>query len=234
MKHLLHSRLASAALAMVLAPADDSGAAAETVRTQSVTIQGHDFVIPAPYVAGHTLNGNEAGALNQLYAENVRNNCAGRIKAAQKAAEEAGREFSLDTETVGEGEAQVTLRANLQEYADNYEFGARATRAKEPVDPVAKEAWRLAQDVLAKQLAEKGLKRKDLDEGVWDEYVTKIAANEAVQKMAQKRVKEREALGGIDIGDLPTKASDEAEPAEPTDAGDGDNDALQPGDTSEG
>lgn len=196
-----------AGLSAVRAPETDAGSAG-TSATQSIVIQGFDFTIPAPYAEGHPLTANEASALNQLYAENVRNNSASRIKAAREAAEKAGAEFSLDTSMVGEGDDAVTLRASIEDYASTYEFGARRTSTKEPVDPVQREAFRIAKEVVAGQLASKGIKQKDLAEGVYDQHVETVSKMEKVQKLAAKRVKEREALasdGEFDLGEVETK-----------------------------
>jgi hypothetical protein len=193
---------------MILAATDTAAAAgASTESRQSIVIQGYDFTIPAPYGEGHTLTANEASALNQLYAENVRNNSASRIKAAKEAAEKAGTEFSLDTSMVGEGDDAVTLRASIEEYAANYEFGARRTSTKEPVDPVQREAFRIAKEVVSKQLSDKGIKQKDLADGVYDSHVESVSKLDKVQRLAAKRVKEREGLLGedFDLGDIATK-----------------------------
>lgn len=206
--------LAHASAAAVLLATDAAAASATPGEArQSIVIQGYDFTIPAPYGEGHALTANEAAALNQLYAENVRNNSASRIKAAKTAAEEAGSEFSLDTSMVGEGDDAVTLRASIEEYAANYEFGARRTSTKEPVDPVQREAFRIAKELVSTQLSSKGVKIKDLAEGVYDQHVSTVAAMEKVQKLAAKRVKEREALAGedIDLGEIVTKSDADGE-----------------------
>lgn len=182
----------------------DTNAAAPT---QTVTIQGFEFSIPARYAEGHTLTANEASAMNQLFAENVRNNAASKIKKAKAEAEEANVEFSLDADR---GEDAGTLRQEIQAYAESYEFGARVARASEPVDPVQKEAYRIAVELVNGKLREGGVKKKDLADGVFDETVEKVMAGEKVQKLAAKRVKEREALAAedFDISDLATKEAD--------------------------
>lgn len=200
--------LLSGALSATRAP--DADAAGSTEARQNIVIQGYDFVIPAPYSEGAVLNANEASALNQLYAENVRNNSASRIKAAKEAAEKAGTEFSLDTSMVGEGDDAVSLRAAIEEYAATYEFGARRTSTKEPVDPVQREAYRIAKEVVGTQLSAKGIKQKDLAEGVYDQHVEQVSKLDKVQKLAAKRVKEREGLLGedFDLGDIATKPAE--------------------------
>lgn len=209
---------ALASIAMTARASDDAVASGTTTGTQAIVIQGYDFTIPAPYGEGHALTANEAAAMNQLYAENIRNNSASKIKTAKAEAEKAGVEFSVDTFMVGEGDEAVTLRAAIDEYAANYEFGARRTSSKEPVDPIQREAYRIAKEVVNSQLAAKGIKQKNLAEGVYDDTVERVKGSDRVQKLAAKRVKEREALAGdeLDIGDLETKpeAEDGAEQSE--------------------
>ncbi len=50
------------------------------MKTALITIQGANFNAPQPYDEGHVLTVNEASALNQVFAENLRNNFAARIK----------------------------------------------------------------------------------------------------------------------------------------------------------
>ena len=48
----------------------------------TITIAGHAFQAPIKYAEGDTLEANEAGALNQTYHENLRNNFAKRVQEA--------------------------------------------------------------------------------------------------------------------------------------------------------
>lgn len=199
---LMAVALMSGAAAALRSAEDNGGEAAGP--TQTVTIQGFEFSIPARYVEGHVLNANEASAMNQLFAENVRNNAASKIKKAKAEAEAAGTEFSLDADR---GDEAGSLRQEIQEYAETYEFGARVARASEPVDPIQKEAYRIATDLVLGKLRDANVKKKDLADGVFDETVAKIQAGEKVQKLAIKRVKEREALAAedFDVSELATK-----------------------------
>ena len=45
-----------------------------------ITIQGQVFRVPLRYKAGDVLKENEAGALNQTYHENLRNNFASKVR----------------------------------------------------------------------------------------------------------------------------------------------------------
>lgn len=220
---LMAVALMSGAAAALRSAEDNGGEAAGP--TQTVTIQGFEFSIPARYAEGHVLNANEASAMNQLFAENVRNNAASKIKKAKAEAEEAGTEFSLDADR---GDEAGSLRQEIQAYAETYEFGARVARASEPVDPIQKEAYRIATDLVLGKLRDANVKKKDLADGVFDETVAKIQAGEKVQKLAIKRVKEREALAAedFDVSELATKE------VETEGEGEGDANADETGDAA--
>lgn len=166
--------------------------------TQTITIQKIEFTIKAPYAAGpRELSAAEASTLNQVFGENIRNNAAGRIKAAAEKATKEGREFSIDTETIAQEDGTTkTLRQVIQEYADSYEFGVRAVRKSEPVDPVEREAFRIAKQTVTEALAQRGQKAKDLPEGKFDEAVAAYAKSDKVVKEAKRRVAEKEKIGG--------------------------------------
>ena len=207
------ARLGFTALAVCLAAADDSGSVPAQSGPksgnnpdgrQTITIQGFEFEIPAPYAAGHQLTDNEASAFNQLFAENVRNNSAGGIKAATEAATEAGNPItqeSLGDFKIGEGDTAKSILDTVSDYAENYEFGARRTRtASEPVDPVQREAHRIAVDAVRQALKDKGIKQKSLPEGKFDEMVKKFAATDGVQKEAKRRANAASKIGLDELG----------------------------------
>lgn len=190
--------------------------ATAVVATQALTIQGIDFTIRAPYAEGHALNANEASTLNQTFAENIRNNAAARIKKAKEAAEKAGTPFDINAAR----EDGTTLRAEIEAYAEAYEFGSRVARTTEPVDPVEREAFRIAKEVLDGQLRNKGIKKKDLQDGVYDDAVRSLMQKAEITKLATKRVKEREALA---MDDIDVESLARVEP-EDDDAGEGEGD----------
>lgn len=170
--------------------------------TQSVRIQGFDFTVKAPYAEGHVLTAVEASNLNQLLAENIRNNVAGKIKTAKEKFVEAGGvadAFTLDIEVEHEG-AMVSLRSLLQGYADAYQFGVRTARTAEPVDPTEREAKRIATEMVNSALAANNIKKKDLEEGLYDEMVSKVMARDDVQKEAKRRVQKKESIGLDELG----------------------------------
>lgn len=179
----------------------------------TITIQGHEFDFgPAAFAEGHVCTANEANALSQVRLENIRNNTASRIK---KAAEEQKIEVgavNLDTTMVTVGDQTVSLRQSITDYADNYVFGARAVRTAEPIDPIDREADKIARDAIRSALAAKKVKVKDLPEGKFDEAVEAYAARDDVRAEAKRRVNQRAKIGaeGLDLADL---GLGDAEPA---------------------
>ena len=122
------------------------------MNTQPVLIQGEMFTIAAPYSPGHVLNANEAAALNQLRAENIRNNFAAKMKKAL------------------EDNSGALGQEALSAYDAVYQFGIRQS-GKVPQDPVEKEAWKLAEAAVIAALKQRGTKLKELPEGKLDELV---------------------------------------------------------------
>src|SRR5262245_45849295 len=74
-----------------------------------ITIQGQTFKVPIRYSAGHQLTDGEAGALNQTFHENLRNNFASKVRD--------GIEAGVPVET---------LQQQLDDYATDYQFGVRS------------------------------------------------------------------------------------------------------------
>src|SRR6476646_11844528 len=73
-----------------------------------ITIQGQVFRVPLRYAAGHTLTEGEASALNQTLHENLRNNFAKKVNEGTEA-----------------GVPKETLQQQLDDYANDYQFGVR-------------------------------------------------------------------------------------------------------------
>lgn len=138
--------------------------------TKTVTIHGEKFEFATPYAAGHVLTEAEAKHLNQTRIENVRNNVAKAVKEAI----DAGDPAKLDE-----------VRGKVSAYDSEYTFtltGAGAPR--QTLDPVEKEARKLAIEYVKAKLAEKGRTIKQVPEGLSeDEWKAKLEANyEAVMQ----------------------------------------------------
>lgn len=144
------------------------------IKLQEITIQGISFTIPAPYYEGYVVTAAEAAALNQTYAENLRNNFAKSVKAAAEA------DAQVDVET---------LQAQLTEYASTYEFQGRRRSVATPVDPVAREAYKIAKQAVVEALQKRSIKVKDLPEGKLDALIAGlIEKNPDITEEARRRV----------------------------------------------
>lgn len=206
MKHLMLMALASGLASHACFATDGSDQpGGASISTKEITVEGVKLTVGQPYVAGHALNANEAGVLNQTYLENVRNNTAGKIKAHKAAWE---KEPTNAGKTYPGFPAAET--AEIQKYADDYEFGARVSRSSEPTDPIEREAYRLAKDAVDEALAGKNVKKKDLPEGKYEQMVRTYAANDGVVKEAKRRVDARAKLGNDILGlDTATEPAEE-------------------------
>ena len=120
----------------------------ETAR-KSITIANVEYSIPQPFAEGHVCTGNEANALNQLLAENCRNNFAEKVKKAE------------DVKPTQE---------EFDAYVAGYEFGVRSVTTK---DPIEKEMRRIVEASLAKWLASKGLSKSKMPK---EEYENAVAS----------------------------------------------------------
>lgn len=175
---------------------------------KEITIAGRTFPVLQPYAAGHTITEAEAKALNQVRAENVRNNTASKVKAAIEG-------------TAKEGEPTA---ANIAEYVAQYDAAYVFTLAsvgggRKSSDPVEVEALKIARGVFAdwaagKKLTVKAVKEKIGDEA-YDAKIAEIAEREEVVKEAKRRVKARQAAAETAMGDLDLGELDNAPTPEP-------------------
>lgn len=108
----------------------------ETTPRTGITIGGETLQVPQPFAAGHVLSANEASALNQTYAENVRNNMAGKLKALK----DAGT-FDLEV-----------FQGQVDDYTNDYEFGQR-TGGGRTGDPVMAEALSITRDLVRQAIS---------------------------------------------------------------------------------
>jgi len=155
---------------------------------KSKVIDSDTYMISQPYEAGHTINEIEARVLNQTRAENIGNN----IRAKLKEIKESGLEGKKLT---------AALEAAVAELDANYVFTAAATRSAAKLDPVEKEARKIAREAVKNHLAETGRKLTVAPEGLTDEewaekveeQVDAIAALPEVMEAAREAVAARTA-----------------------------------------
>ena len=154
-----------------------------------ITIQSVQFLVPAPFVEGHTVTAGEASALNQLLAENVRNNFAGKMKAAQSKAEETGTP------------AEEFTQEHLDAYVAEYEFGVRRSGGsrESSFPPDVREARRIATDMIKTALKAKNLTIKSVEPEKMEEMVVQLSGREDVVKEAQRRLKQVEKISIEDL-----------------------------------
>lgn len=162
------------------------------------TINGLQFEISEPYAEGHTCSAIEARVLNQTRSENIGNNTRAKIKEMQ------------------EGDAS---EQDIYDYVagvdSEYVFTAAGVSASRKLDPVEREANKIARELLKSHLAASGRKLTVAPEGLtedeWDDKVSaeveRIAALDEVLKAAKKNVDAKnkqaatlaEALGGVSV-----------------------------------
>jgi len=152
--------------------------------TRKVTIQQVIFDLSDPYSEGHVCSAMEAKALNQTRAENIRNNFASNVKKVQDA-----NDGPLSDAQVKE------LQKELDDYAKGYEFSVGGGRA---VDPVSREAKRIAKEIVDGKIAATGTSVKAyIDAKGKDKYdalIGQAMEHESVQAEAVKIVKSRAKL----------------------------------------
>ena len=166
-------------------------------------IAGEEFTISQPYDEGHVLTAAEARALNQLRNENIGNNLR---KAVEKMKEE--------------GKDAATITALVADYDKTYSFAMPgAGGGTRTLDPVEREARKLAREVVAarvRELYQIGLNGihpdyKDLPEEEakarskerFDSAIEAAASKDEVIAQAKKNVNARKKAAesaGADLG----------------------------------
>jgi hypothetical protein len=178
---------------------------------KEITIAGSTFAVLQPYAAGHTVTEAEAKALNQVRAENIRNNMASKVKAAMEG-------------TAKEGEpTKETIAAAVTAYDEAYEFTlASVGGGKRSSDPVEVEALRIARDqfsawATSKKTTVKAVKEK-IGEEAYQAKIAELAERPENVKEAKRRVDLRNkqadnALEGLGLDDLLPADAPAEEPA---------------------
>lgn len=162
------------------------------------TINGMEFEISQPYAEGHQCTAAEARALNQTRSENIGNNTRAKIK-----------------EMIENGNPEQDIYDYVSGVDAEYVFTLAGVSASRKLDPVEREANKLARELLKDHLAQSGRKLTVAPEGMtkedWEDKVAseveRIAALPEVLKAAQKNVDAKakqasslaEALGGMSV-----------------------------------
>lgn len=173
---------------------------AETeIATKLKTINDIQFPITQPYSEGMVMGAAEARALNQTRSENIGNNCRAKIK-----------------EMLAEGKSEKEIKKYVSAVDAEYVLTLTAARGV-GLDPVEREAQKIARELIKQVLAQSGRKLTVPPEGEtkesWDEKVSaeveKIAAEPDVIEAAKAEVKAKKEraenlankVAGIQIGE---------------------------------
>lgn len=175
----------------------------ESTPYADITVQGLTFSAPQPYAAGHQLTEGEASQLNQVLAENLRNNFAVKIRAkvaAHKKANNIPDEEDVGADVLDKDE----LDNEFETYFGEYEFGVRQASAgpRAPADPVGKEAFRIAWAKIKAALQTKNIKLDSVSKEKKDELIKSLLAkNPAIREEAERRVSATAdiALADVDL-----------------------------------
>lgn len=168
--------------------------------TRNITIQGVIFPVTSPYAAGPCeLSEAEANALNQVRAENIRNNFASKMKKKRD-------ELELDKDAPFPQEVVDGFATELAAYDESYEFTlASAGGGRAPVDPIEKEAIKLAKSAIQAHLSAQGVTvkaYKEVNEDQYNDTVAKLAASKEFRTAAEKAVRERDKLASAGLEGL--------------------------------
>ena len=151
--------------------------------TKTISIDGEAFEVSTPYAAGHPLTEAEAKSLNQTRCENIGNNFRKQVKEAKE-----------------KGESLDAVRASLAEYDAKYTF-AMGGSPRTPVDPIEREARKIARAALVAKLAAAGKKIKDIAEEKVEAWIDQAAILPEVLKEAKKIVASRAKTNDL-VGEL--------------------------------
>lgn len=158
--------------------------------TKQITIQGVTVELSEPYAAGHAITEAEAKALNQVRAENIRNN---RAKAVKELLDAKGGDVNA---------VQAEVQAMIAAYEAEYEFTmAAAGGSTTRVDPLTKECRAIARNYITGKIRESGMTLKDYKEkngeDAIENKVMELADHPKIVEAAKRTLKEREKLGAL-------------------------------------
>jgi hypothetical protein len=159
---------------------------AENTPTRELTIAGKAFTVPAPFAEGQevTLSAGIASQLNQVLAENVRNNLASKY------------EEKLDDLT----------QAVVDAYVADYEFGARSGGGGRVADPVEREAITIASGMVKDAIrANEKLKLSDYKQSDITTLAKKLLAGpkgDAIRSTAAENVARQRAVASATLEEL--------------------------------
>lgn len=179
----------------------------QALGSREITIAGVVVEIADVFAAGYVLKEGDAYQLNQVRAENIRNNLASFVKEEkEKVAKELGAFKQVDGKDVPDID-QVSvdnldvdaIQAQVDKYAAEYQFGVGAGGgARAPKDPVEREAIAIATEVIKTAYRSKGYKQPKPDK--LKELVAGLLEKDpSIKERAKARVEE---VKSIDLSSL--------------------------------
>jgi hypothetical protein len=150
--------------------------------SKQIVIQGVSVEVSTPYAEGHTVTVAEAKALNQVRAENIRNNMASKVKEIEGDAEELSQE-QLDQ-----------IAQLVSQYDAEYEFTMASAGGGRTTDPLEAEAKRIAKQLVSNAARNQGLKLKDIPQEKLDAKIAEVMELPEVQKAAADALKKKQKL----------------------------------------
>lgn len=164
--------------------------------TEDYTIAGEVFAIPMPYNEGHVLTAGEASQLNQVFAENIRNNMASKISALK----EAG---TFDA---------TAFQTTVDEYCSTYQMGVRTGGGGRTTDPVSARALDIAKDLVKNAIKAKGISLAAVSAAqITAKAKEVLAANPQILETARAQVEAAKSLASVEFDSLPAGDEPQAE-----------------------
>lgn len=185
---------------------EGNGATAPTTDvTVNIPKYGIKFSIPARYTEGHPCTAAEAKTLNQTLAENLRNNFVSNVKERveknQAAAVAAGNTAMGDDSALSDTD-KAELTSAFDEYATEYTF-SESRRPRIAVDPIEREATKIAKAKVLEALRAQNIEAKSLPEGKMEQFVASVLAKyPSITEEAKRRVDAAKGLGANILADL--------------------------------
>lgn len=179
---------------------DHSHGAALAVNAESfrdITIGGSVFLIANRFATGHVITAGEADALNQTFAENVRNSVVAKSK---RAADIMGEKEVAGVPVTDEERLSATVTQEaLTAYAADYVFGVRKTTVKLTRSPVEAEERRLAREAVTAKIKSLGFKMKEIEDDKFESWVATAIAKGTYRGQAEQIVAIKSGSSDLDI-----------------------------------
>lgn len=137
--------------------------------------------VPQPYAEGHVLSALEADKLNHVLADSIRTSLMSKLKRLP--------------------DADAAVGADFQSYADSYSFVVRSP--KSTVDPITKEAMKIAKEQVFAAIRRKGGNPTDYSADQIAEYVSKVLQHKPeIMDEAKRRINSSREMASDLLEDL--------------------------------